>query len=79
MSEPRMPIDTLSILDQLHESVLISNKDNIVVLSHDPAIGGAVVEETLAEDLSKIALKKGDFIPTLEETIKEVKKQNKTN
>ncbi|MDR2954487.1 MAG: hypothetical protein LBV43_05355 [Prevotella sp.] len=54
------------------------SKDNVVVLSHDPTIGGKTVEETTAEDLSNISLKNGDFVPTLEETIKEIKKQNKT-
>jgi len=54
------------------------SQDDVVVLSHDPTIGGKVVEETSAEELSRIALKKGDFVPTLEETIECIKKQNKT-
>ena len=31
MPETNIPIDTLSILDHLHESVLISNKNNVIV------------------------------------------------
>lgn len=54
------------------------SSDNVVMLSHDPTIGGKVVEETTAEELSRIALKKGDFVPSLEETIEYIKKQNKT-
>lgn len=54
------------------------SQDDVVVLAHDPSIGGKVVEETPISELTKIALKKGDFVPTLEETIDFVKKQNKT-
>lgn len=52
--------------------------DNIVVLSHDHIIGGKVVEDTPADVLTKIPLKNGDYVPTLQETIEYVKKQNKT-
>lgn len=52
--------------------------DNVVVLSHDHIIGGKVVEETTAEDMLKTPLKKGDFVPSLEETIEYIKGQNKT-
>ncbi|MFV0419481.1 MAG: glycerophosphodiester phosphodiesterase [Dysgonomonas sp.] len=54
------------------------SSDDVVVLSHDPSIGGKRVEETTAEELTKIALKQGDFVPTLQETIEYIKKQNKT-
>lgn len=54
------------------------SEDNVVVLSHDPTIGGKVVEETPISELTKIELKKGDLVPTLEETIDFVKKQNNT-
>lgn len=54
------------------------SSDDVVILSHDPTIGGKKVEETTAEELTKIALKQGDFVPTLQETIEYIKKQNKT-
>lgn len=54
------------------------SSDNIAVLSHDPSIGGKRVEETTAEELFKIALKDGDFVPSLEEYLLHIKKQNKT-
>lgn len=54
------------------------SSDDVVMLSHDHIIGGKVVEETTAEELSKVPLKSGDFVPSLEETIECIKKQNKT-
>lgn len=54
------------------------SSDNVLVLSHDPSIGGKKVEETTAEELYKIPLKSGDFVPSLEEYINYVKTQNKT-
>lgn len=54
------------------------SKDNIVVLCHDHIIDRKVVEDTPLSELKKIELKKGDLIPTLEETIECIKKQNKT-
>lgn len=54
------------------------SSDNVVVLSHDPSIGGKKVEETTAAELFRIALKDGDNLPSLEEYIQEIKKQNKT-
>lgn len=54
------------------------SSDDVIVLSHDPSIGGKEVEETTAIELSKISLKKGDFVPTLEEQINYIKTQNKT-
>lgn len=54
------------------------SQDDVVVLAHDHEVGGKVVEKTPVSELMKIALKKGDFVPTLEETISFVKKQNKT-
>lgn len=54
------------------------SSDNVVVLSHDPSIGGKKVEETTAAELLRIALKDGDNLPSLEEYIQEIKKQNKT-
>lgn len=52
--------------------------DNIAILSHDHIIGEKVVEDTPADVLTKIPLKNGDYVPTLQETIEYVKKQNKT-
>lgn len=54
------------------------SSDNVVILSHDNIISGKKVEETTADELSKIALKQGDFVPTLEEYISCIKKQNRT-
>lgn len=54
------------------------SSDDVVVLSHDPSIGGKVVEETTAKELSEISLKNGDFVPTLQEYIEYIKSQNKT-
>jgi len=54
------------------------SSDDVVVLSHDPSIGGKQVEETTAYELSKILLKNGDYVPTMEEQIAYIKTQNKT-
>lgn len=54
------------------------SSDNIVILSHDPSIGGNKVEETSAEELFKIPLKDGDSLPSLEQYINCIKQQNKT-
>lgn len=54
------------------------SSDNQVILSHDPTIGGKVVEDTPAQVLTEIPLKNGDFVPLLEEYLKCIKQQNKT-
>lgn len=54
------------------------SSDNIPILAHDPTIGGKKVEETPADELFKIPLKDGDFVPSLEDYLKVVKTQNKT-
>lgn len=54
------------------------SSDNIPVLSHDPSIGGKNIEETTAEELFKIPLKDGDFVPSLEQYLLHIKGQNKT-
>ncbi|WP_341841066.1 glycerophosphodiester phosphodiesterase [Chitinophaga caseinilytica] len=54
------------------------SKDGIPVLSHDPHIGGKVVEETNIADLVSIDLKNGDKVPTFEQYLEEGKKQNIT-
>ncbi|MDR1707076.1 MAG: hypothetical protein LBR46_03645 [Prevotella sp.] len=54
------------------------SSDNTPILSHDPSTGGKKVEETTAEELFKIALKDGDFVPSLEEYLLHIKSQNKT-
>lgn len=52
--------------------------DNKVVLSHDPKIGGKVVDESTLKEMKTIALNLGENIPTLEEYITRIKQQNKT-
>lgn len=54
------------------------SSDNVVVISHDPTIGGKTVEDTPASELFQIELKDGDNVPSLEEYISCIKKQNKT-
>lgn len=54
------------------------SSDDKVILSHDPEIGGKKVEETTANELFKIELKDGDKLPSLQEYIECIKKQNKT-
>ncbi|GAB6009388.1 glycerophosphodiester phosphodiesterase [Dysgonomonas reticulitermitis] len=54
------------------------SSDNIPVLSHDPSIGGKNIEETTAEELVKIPLEDGDFVPSLEQYLLHIKGQNKT-
>lgn len=54
------------------------SSDDVVVLSHDPAIGGKVVEDTPANELFQIQLKDGDHLPSLDEYISCIKTQNKT-
>lgn len=54
------------------------SSDNVVVLSHDPSIGGKDVEETTAKELLEIPLENGDFVPTLQEYIEYIKGQNRT-
>ncbi|MDR0824162.1 MAG: hypothetical protein LBN74_03650 [Prevotella sp.] len=54
------------------------SSDNVLFLSHDPSIGGKVIEETTAKELAEIPLKNGDFVPTLQEYIEYIKSQNKT-
>ncbi|GEP96333.1 hypothetical protein CCY01nite_25930 [Chitinophaga cymbidii] len=55
------------------------SSDGVPVLSHDPHIGGKVVEETTLAELQKIELKNGDRVPTFEEYIQEAMKQNGTH
>ncbi|WP_109698347.1 glycerophosphodiester phosphodiesterase [Chitinophaga deserti] len=54
------------------------SKDGVPVLSHDPHIGGKVVEETPLAELTTIELKNGDRVPTFEEYLEEGMKQNVT-
>lgn len=54
------------------------SSDDVIVLSHDPSIGGKDVEETTAKELLEIPLKNGDVVPTLQEYIEYIKGQNKT-
>ncbi len=52
--------------------------DNKVALSHDPEIGGKVVDKSTLKELKTVALNGGETIPTLEEYINRIKQQNKT-
>lgn len=52
--------------------------DGVPVLSHDPTIGGLEVEKTNLIDLQKVELKNGHNVPTLEQYLLEIKKQNGT-
>ena len=53
-------------------------KDNVVVLSHDPEIGGKVVDKSTLKEMKTVELKGGEVVPTLEEYLKRIKEQNKT-
>lgn len=52
--------------------------DGKAVISHDPSIGGFVVEHTAIAALQKIPLKNGEVVPTLEQYLQLGKTQNKT-
>lgn len=52
--------------------------DSVLVVNHDPTAGGLSVEQTPSALLTKVPLKSGDFLPTLEEYLKVGKAQNKT-
>lgn len=52
--------------------------DEELVLSHDPQIGGKVLEETPLAELQEVQLDNGDRVPTLEEYIREGKTQAHT-
>lgn len=52
--------------------------DGVPVINHDPHVGEVEVESTTSEILSKIPLKKGDFVATLEEYLLTAKNQNRT-
>lgn len=54
------------------------SSDAEIVLSHDPVIGGKVVEETPLAELTAIPLKNGDYVPTLKAYIETAMVQNKT-
>jgi glycerophosphoryl diester phosphodiesterase len=54
------------------------SSDDKLVLSHDPEIGGKVVEKTPLAELQTIQLDNGDRVPTLEEYLNEGMQQNGT-
>lgn len=54
------------------------SQDGEIVVCHDPTVGGKVLEQTTAAELTKIPLKNNDFVPTLKEYLQTVKTQNKT-
>lgn len=53
-------------------------KDNILVINHDRDYYGMDIETSMYKDLLAIKHPNGESIPTLEEYLKEGKKQNKT-
>lgn len=54
------------------------SKDGVVVLNHDNDLDGMIVEKTNLNKLLKVELANGEKIPTLQEYLDIVKKQNKT-
>jgi glycerophosphoryl diester phosphodiesterase len=52
--------------------------DNVIVVNHDPHAGGLEIEKSSSADLTKVPLKNGDYLTTLEEYLKTARKQNKT-
>jgi glycerophosphoryl diester phosphodiesterase len=52
--------------------------DGVLVINHDPHAGGFEIEKTSSAELTKVPLKKGDFVATLEQYLLTAKKQNKT-
>lgn len=54
------------------------SKDRIPVLSHDPQIGGLLVEQSTAGQLYTATIGGGDPVPTLSAFIQFAKKQNRT-
>lgn len=54
------------------------SSDGIPVICHDASVGGKIIEQTTFEELSRIALKNNDFVPSLEQYLLSVKSQNKT-
>ncbi len=54
------------------------SSDSALIISHDGTIGGKIIEQTTAEELKKVSLKNGDFVPNLQEYLLGIKGQNKT-
>ncbi|GAB3994774.1 hypothetical protein GCM10028807_33210 [Spirosoma daeguense] len=54
------------------------SSDSVIFVHHDPTIDGISIEKTSAEELSKIKLKNGESLPTLEAYLKEGMKQTRT-
>ncbi|MCI1778813.1 MAG: hypothetical protein LKI53_02520 [Bacteroidales bacterium] len=52
--------------------------DGVPVISHDPSIKDHFMEKETVTELTKVPLDCGDYIPTLEEYLNVVKKQNHT-
>ncbi|MBP9019306.1 MAG: glycerophosphodiester phosphodiesterase family protein [Rikenellaceae bacterium] len=52
--------------------------DGAIVLNHDPEIDGKIIEDNTVATMTSVPLKGNDFLPTLEQIIKDVKQQNRT-
>ncbi|PXV63551.1 glycerophosphoryl diester phosphodiesterase [Dysgonomonas alginatilytica] len=71
-------INTIELGCEAAEFDVWLSSDNKVILSHDPTIGGKVVEDTPARTLMEIPLENGDFVPSLEAYLECIQQQNKT-
>lgn len=70
--------NAISIGCEASEFDIWMSSDGVPVICHDPSVGGRIIEQTSFEELSKIALKNNDFVPTLEQYLLVIKGQNKT-
>lgn len=52
--------------------------DSVVVISHDPVIGGKTIEKSTAAELAEVSLKHGDHVPTLQQYLDVIKTQHGT-
>ncbi|PUZ29283.1 hypothetical protein DCC81_07430 [Chitinophaga parva] len=52
--------------------------DSVLVISHDPVIGGKNIESSTGAAVLQVALKNGEKVPSLDQYLEEIKQQNKT-
>ncbi|MCC9167350.1 glycerophosphodiester phosphodiesterase [Pontibacter harenae] len=52
--------------------------DSVLFINHDPTVHGVPIEQSQSEELSKMKLENGKYLPTLEAYLKEGMKQNTT-